>query len=708
MKRVLGLLLVFLVLSAFRALGASCLQDARLVVQLDFETLTEGTLPLRLADIRKAGADAVLIALVEFYDEGEVRAQKLARLSRALAFFREAGLPTAVWTTTLGYGENAGSAARRFANGQKLLSVTGRATARCPTDGNVLAANCENLRDFVWAGAAFILLDDDFIQTCRPGLGCVCSEHLRRLTCKLQRPVTTNEVARAFSGSPNAVRTAYLDTLGETLADCARALRRAVDEVNPDVGIGLCASYTHYDVEGCDLAALLRVLAGRARPPLLRVSGATYWPVVSPRVRGAHLGAVVEFVRWQIARWRRSDVRLLDENDPHPRADSVVPAALCELYDACMIAEGDIVRNKYILRDHEGAIDPAYLNAHLVQAPRHAALADAFAGAAPCGFKVICPEHRLREATLPNGAGIWAVMKQFSHPMAGIFATVANGVATHYDRTAETPCAAFGSAAAFLTAADRSRGVLLDAEGARLLAARGIDVGSGTGDPLRLYANAAGEKYAVISQSAWDFDFTRQDGLRVPLANAWRFFTDAALPVEVVHAPNVYPLAKRKPDGSLVVLLCNMGRDPTGDFTVRMDGVGQRVSLPGYGFAILMRGRDPSLGCFLVLNERSLKELTLFGLKGISAYCHHAAMFGKENEQIYVFILQALRTLGRRATVGELTRLVFKCGREAVNAMALLDAANTSAYGNPSLAHVSPGVGPRPRFCDCILTSSGS
>lgn len=589
MKHIIVPVFAYAISLILSASAATDMHDVQLFVQLDFETLTDETLPRRLADVRAAGADGVQIALVEFYDEGEVRAQKLARLASALAFFKDAGLPTAVWTTTLGYGENFGAAKHRFANGQKLISVTGRTAARCPTDKNVLAANCDNLRDFARAGATFILLDDDFIQTCRPGLGCVCREHLCRLTRKLQRHVTSNDVARAFSGAPNAVRTAYLDVLGETLADYARALRRAVDETNPDVGIGLCASYTHYDVEGCDLANLLRVLAGRTHRPLLRVSGATYWPVVSPRIRGAHLGAVIEFVRWQIARWRGSDVRLLDENDPHPRADAIVPAALCELYDACMIAEGDIVRNKYILRDYKGAIDPAYLKAHLRHAPQHAALAQAFVGAAPCGFKVIHPEHQIRAATLPKEVGIWAVMKQFSHPMAGLFAAVANGVATHYDRAAETPCIAFGAAAAHLTAADRRRGVLLDREGARLLSARGIDVGPESGNTLRLYANAAGEKYAVLSRSAWDFDFTRANDLTVPLADAWRFFTNAPPPVEIINAPSVYPLAKRKSNGDLVVLLCNMGEKPTGPFTVRLNGNERQVSLPGYGFVTLTR-----------------------------------------------------------------------------------------------------------------------
>jgi hydroxylamine reductase len=93
---------------------------------------------------------------------------------------------------------------------------------------------------------------------------------------------------------------------------------------------------------------------------------------------------------------------------------------------------------------------------------------------------------------------------------------------------------------------------------------------------------------------------------------------------------------------------------------------------------------------------RSLKELVLFGLKGISAYCHHAAMFGREDEEIYAFIFRALKAMGEKKTTAELTELVLACGRAAVSAMALLDAANTAAYGEPSGTKVKLGVGTRP------------
>ena len=94
---------------------------------------------------------------------------------------------------------------------------------------------------------------------------------------------------------------------------------------------------------------------------------------------------------------------------------------------------------------------------------------------------------------------------------------------------------------------------------------------------------------------------------------------------------------------------------------------------------------------------RSLKELTLYGLKGMAAYVEHAMRLGKEDDTIYAFIERALNDM----TIGELdaaalTDLVLETGRVGVQAMALLDGAHTSAYGNPEMTEVNIGVGHRP------------
>lgn len=90
---------------------------------------------------------------------------------------------------------------------------------------------------------------------------------------------------------------------------------------------------------------------------------------------------------------------------------------------------------------------------------------------------------------------------------------------------------------------------------------------------------------------------------------------------------------------------------------------------------------------------RSLRELLTYGLKGMAAYAEHAYNLKHENNEIYAFMTKALAaTLDDSLTVDQLTGLVLECGSHGVSVMALLDKANTTAYGNPEITKVNIGV----------------
>lgn len=94
---------------------------------------------------------------------------------------------------------------------------------------------------------------------------------------------------------------------------------------------------------------------------------------------------------------------------------------------------------------------------------------------------------------------------------------------------------------------------------------------------------------------------------------------------------------------------------------------------------------------------RSLRELITYGLKGMAAYSHHALNIGKENESIYTFTYEALAaTLDNTLSADDLVALTLKTGELGVSAMALLDDANTSMFGNPEVTEVNIGVGTKP------------
>jgi hydroxylamine reductase len=105
-----------------------------------------------------------------------------------------------------------------------------------------------------------------------------------------------------------------------------------------------------------------------------------------------------------------------------------------------------------------------------------------------------------------------------------------------------------------------------------------------------------------------------------------------------------------------------------------------------------------SVGVLSTENEdvRSLRSLLTYGLKGIAAYAHHAEMLGKEDENIYAFLVEGLAALDKDLSADELVGLVLKTGECGVTTMALLDAANTGAYGNPEISEVNIGAGNNP------------
>jgi hydroxylamine reductase len=89
---------------------------------------------------------------------------------------------------------------------------------------------------------------------------------------------------------------------------------------------------------------------------------------------------------------------------------------------------------------------------------------------------------------------------------------------------------------------------------------------------------------------------------------------------------------------------------------------------------------------------RSLRELLIYGCKGIAAYAEHAAILGFEKDEIYAFLMEALASTTRDLSVDEMISMVMKAGEVAVTTMALLDEANTSTYGHPEITEVNIGV----------------
>jgi len=104
--------------------------------------------------------------------------------------------------------------------------------------------------------------------------------------------------------------------------------------------------------------------------------------------------------------------------------------------------------------------------------------------------------------------------------------------------------------------------------------------------------------------------------------------------------------------------------------------------------------KGSTVGVLSTENEdvRSLRELLIYGLKGVAAYAHHAFILGYSDDDVFKFIVEGMASTLKDLSVDEMVALVLKCGDTAVKAMAVLDKANTGTYGNPELTKVNIGV----------------
>lgn len=129
---------------------------------------------------------------------------------------------------------------------------------------------------------------------------------------------------------------------------------------------------------------------------------------------------------------------------------------------------------------------------------------------------------------------------------------------------------------------------------------------------------------------------------------------------------------------------------------------GQEINVEGGNWTPANMAEAVSVGAtngiLSVENEdvRSLRELAVYGLKGIAAYADHASVLGFEDPVIFGHMMTCLASTTKDLSVDEMIAVVMKTGEVAVTTMALLDKANTESYGNPEITEVNIGVGTKP------------
>lgn len=427
-----------------------------------------------LNDLKACGADNVLIDVLELFQEGEERKNILAEAKKNVEYYTAAGYTPGIWTNTLGWGSpREKDYFDKFENATLLTSFNGNtALAVCPLDEEFTSYMEKNMVDLAKTGTRLILLDDDLVLSVRPGFSCACELHRKEFAKRTGREWTGEEIKELFTGEPSEYRTAWMNLTGESLLNFCKRMRAAVDSVDPTIRMGLCASYTHYDMDGFNVRDIVKILAGDGNKPYFRLSGAAYWPVIAPRFDGMNISGVMEFVRMQTAWLEDTDFELLDENDSFPRTDEV-PAGYIETYDKVTLTQTRVDRLKYILHyglDKSGEL--SFLNSHLKNMSNDVKIAKFFEDKSPIGWRVFCAEHKIREAVLPEKyIGDFELLKIFTLPYSGTLAAV-NGAPTKY--SGNGPTIVFGEDARHLPDELSKETILADRTAAKILAERGI------------------------------------------------------------------------------------------------------------------------------------------------------------------------------------------------------------------------------------------
>ncbi|MBE6553528.1 MAG: hypothetical protein E7666_04205 [Ruminococcaceae bacterium] len=483
-------------------------------------SVNESTRGIYLEQLKAAKADRVFLCVVKFCQTDAEKDEFVSVLRENIQYFEQNGLEAGVWIgTTIGHGVPLAGAGNKdfFSPAVRIVNLKGEALSdtRCPLYPEVREALAAHVALVARSGAKTILLDDDFRMSHGSVRCCACEMHMKRISelCDGEK-LTREELDRLVFHSPvNKYRHAWVKAQGEGLRDLARAMRDAVDAVDPTVRIGLCSTYAIWDADGCDALELGRILAGEGNEPLVRLCSAPYTVQYSVR----RLSTVFEAARMMASLAKGFKGELMSEDDSYPRPRYNVPASYLELFDAVMRADGGHNGILKYMADYTSSptYETGYFEHHVANLPLMEDLGAMFEGKTACGVQCAtkvkmmeCADYSLSEYTAPFPAA--------AHLMG------LHSIPTTFD--GEGICnAVFGETARELVLDTLPSGVILDAISAIILQKRGVDVGLETvGAPelvevANLLTPDRSECAYVKDSKARIFDCTLRSGARVTM-----------------------------------------------------------------------------------------------------------------------------------------------------------------------------------------------
>jgi len=423
-----------------------------------------------LHEIKRFNATRILLALDTYETDNAKRTEVLREIEDNCRFFKRHGFEVGAWIWTFWIKNNTSFRNMRSIKGSEISNFM------CPTDESFVEFAADYISDIAKCGVSLIQFDDDF----RYGFlsdspACLCDRHIEIINSITGVISTREELEKHITtGKKNKFRDAYLKANGDAFRHFARAIRAAVDKVDPQIRIGACSCMTSWDIDGTDAYELAKILAGGTKP-FARLIGAPYWAF--ERSWGNTLQDVIELERMESAWTRQGDIELIAEGDVYPRPRINCPASYLEGFDTAIRVSGctDGILKYGLDYTSNADYETGYARFHERNTTLYREIDESFGNKKSCGIRVYESMKKISDMEMPTKVNSNVDIQSIFFSQAA--RTLAcNSIPTVYE--GEGACGiVFDENARSLPTSALKNGLILDISAANILIDRGIDVG---------------------------------------------------------------------------------------------------------------------------------------------------------------------------------------------------------------------------------------
>ena len=555
--------------------------------------------------------------------------KKIELFKEFIPFFKASGIETGIWLWTFWrsdlteqYIENnmmvTSKGKKKLTKSHINSNIENHSGYCCPSSPEFVNDALKIIKSLAELKPDIMMFDDDFrFGALEDFSGCYCDRHLEMTSKKLGRNISREELFKAvYEGKPNAERKAWLDSLGESLENFAKEVRKTVDSVDPNIRFALCAVSTSWGNDGSDCITLAKLLAGNTRP-LMRFIGPPYWS----NYRVNTINDVIELERMQDAWCVNTGIETMTEGDAYPRPRYQVPASYLECFDSALrvagVADGIL---KYML-DYTSSTkyETGYEKHQNYNSDMYNAIDRIFANKKEVGVKVYEIPDKFRRADFTNTYSPERYVDECFKSGSALLSDC--GIPTVHKEDSNIGIA-FAEGVYGIDFNNLKKGLILDIRAARILMENGIDVGlekiggnikndlifypeeneyvksyyedssafelflkpgakpvaySTNGDEkyvdTYLYENANGTRFLVFGFDAANtsYDHHRNYSIKHLISDKYEWLSGEKIPVRLDDDPYAYTICKKDENGNMAVGIWNIFADEIKNSTIILD-----------------------------------------------------------------------------------------------------------------------------------------